>query len=78
MAPDDGLQVDLGGVEPDTYGAVLPYLTGAKAHNITLRELAEVVVASLYNGSDRPRKQVTYGVIRAMGALASHHHRPSH
>jgi DNA polymerase (family 10) len=36
----DGLQVDLRVVEPESWGAALQYFTGSKAHNIQLRGLA--------------------------------------
>jgi DNA polymerase (family 10) len=36
----DGVQVDLRIVEPESFGAALAYLTGSKAHNIRLREMA--------------------------------------
>jgi len=35
-----GLRVDLKVVEPDQFGSVLQHLTGAKAHNVALRESA--------------------------------------
>ncbi|MCB5945609.1 DNA polymerase/3'-5' exonuclease PolX [Acidocella sp. KAb 2-4] len=35
-----GLQVDLRVVPPESYGAALCYFTGAKAHNIALRQIA--------------------------------------
>jgi len=37
----DGVQVDLRVVEPESYGAALAYLTGSKAHNVRLREMAQ-------------------------------------
>ncbi|MBF0493300.1 MAG: DNA polymerase/3'-5' exonuclease PolX [Deltaproteobacteria bacterium] len=36
-----GLQADLRVVAPESYGAALLYLTGSKAHNISLRKLAQ-------------------------------------
>lgn len=36
----DGIQVDLRVVEPDSYGAALLYFTGSKQHNIRLRTIA--------------------------------------
>jgi DNA polymerase (family 10) len=38
---EDGLQVDLRVVAPESFGAALQYFTGSKAHNIKLREWAE-------------------------------------
>lgn len=37
---ENGMQVDLRVVEPDSYGAALQYFTGSKAHNIKLRTIA--------------------------------------
>jgi DNA polymerase (family 10) len=36
----EGVQVDLRVVEPESFGAALAYLTGGKAHNVRLREMA--------------------------------------
>jgi len=38
---EDGTQVDLRVVEPDSYGAALQYFTGSKDHNVKLREIAK-------------------------------------
>jgi len=38
---EEGLQVDLRVVEPESYGAALVYFTGSKAHNIKIRALAQ-------------------------------------
>jgi len=35
-----GVQVDLRVVDPESFGAALAYLTGSKAHNVRLREMA--------------------------------------
>ena len=37
---DQGLQVDLRVVPPESWGAALQYFTGSKAHNVRLREIA--------------------------------------
>jgi len=37
---DEGLQVDVRAVEPDSFGAALLYFTGSKAHNVQLRQRA--------------------------------------
>jgi DNA polymerase (family X) len=37
----DGLQVDLRVVAPETFGAALQYFTGSRDHNVRLRELAK-------------------------------------
>lgn len=37
---ENGMQVDLRVVEPDSYGAALQYFTGSKEHNIKLRTIA--------------------------------------
>lgn len=36
-----GLQIDVRAVEPRSFGAALQYFTGSKAHNITVRRLAQ-------------------------------------
>ncbi len=36
---DEGIQVDLRVIKPESYGAALMYFTGSKDHNIALREL---------------------------------------
>ncbi len=50
----EGIQVDLRVVEEDSFGAALQYFTGAKAHNIKLREMA----------SRRGWKMNEYGLFR--------------
>ncbi len=37
---NEGFQVDLRVVEPDSFGAALAYFTGSQSHNIRLREMA--------------------------------------
>jgi len=37
---EEGIQVDLRVIKPESYGAALMYFTGSKDHNIALRELA--------------------------------------
>ena len=37
---DEGIQVDLRVIKPESYGAALMYFTGSKDHNISLRDLA--------------------------------------
>ncbi|MGR7002147.1 hypothetical protein ACU686_35910 [Yinghuangia aomiensis] len=49
---DQGLQVDLGVLPPESWGAGLQYFTGSKAHNIRTRELA--VRAKLEAAGVRP------------------------
>jgi DNA polymerase (family X) len=51
----EGGQVDLRVVEPESFGAALAYLTGSKAHNVRLRELAQ----------KRGLKINEYGIFRA-------------
>ncbi|MGP3912571.1 DNA polymerase/3'-5' exonuclease PolX [Nonomuraea sp. 10N515B] len=41
LRTDQGLQVDLRVVPPDAWGAAVQYFTGAKAHNIRTREIAQ-------------------------------------
>src|SRR3974390_2754892 len=40
VATVTGLQVDLRGVPPASWGAALQYFTGSRAHNIRTREIA--------------------------------------
>ncbi|MFX1582285.1 MAG: DNA polymerase/3'-5' exonuclease PolX [Promethearchaeota archaeon] len=37
---EEGIQVDIRVIEPESFGAALQYFTGSKAHNISLRRLA--------------------------------------
>jgi len=55
-----GLQIDLRVVAPGSFGAALVYFTGSKAHNITLRRLAQ----------DRGLKINEYGVFRGDERIA--------
>lgn len=55
-----GLQVDLRVVEAAAYGAALCYFTGAKAHNIALRRIAQ----------ERGLKLNEYGVFRGRSRIA--------
>ena len=54
---EDNVQVDLRVVTPASYGAALMYLTGSKAHNIKMREMA----------SKKGLKINEYGVFRVKG-----------
>jgi DNA polymerase (family 10) len=54
---DNGIQVDLRVLPKESYGALLQYFTGSKAHNIQLRELAQ----------DRGLSLSEYGFTRADG-----------
>ena len=54
---EEGLQVDVRVVKPDSFGAALQYFTGSKLHNIKLRELA----------NKRGLKINEYGVFRIKG-----------
>jgi DNA polymerase (family 10) len=55
-----GLQVDVRAVPPESYGAALQYFTGSKAHNISLRRIAQ----------DQGLKLNEYGVFRGARRLA--------
>lgn len=57
---EGGLQVDLRVVREESYGAALIYLTGSKAHNITLRRLAQ----------ERGLKISEYGVFKGDRRIA--------
>ncbi len=55
-----GVQVDLRVVAPESFGAALLYFTGAKAHNIALRRMAQ----------ERGLKINEYGVYRGAQSIA--------
>lgn len=55
-----GLQVDLRVIEPAVYGAALVYFTGSKAHNIAIRQRAQM----------KGLKLSEYGVFKDNGRLA--------
>jgi len=57
---DQGLQVDLRVVEPESFGAAMQYFTGSKDHNVRLRSLAR----------DRGLKVNEYGVYRGDERIA--------
>ena len=38
---EEGIQADIRVIEPQAFGAALPYFTGSKSHNIALRRLAQ-------------------------------------
>jgi len=67
-----GLQVDLRVVESAAYGAALCYFTGAKAHNIALRRIAQEAGLKLneygvFRGSERIAGSTEESVYRALG-----------
>jgi DNA polymerase (family 10) len=57
---EEGLQVDLRVVEPESYGAALVYFTGSKAHNVKIRSI----------GQDKGLKVNEYGVFRGEKRVA--------
>jgi len=57
---EEGLQVDLRVVRPESFGAALQYFTGSKAHNIKIRGIA----------LDRGLKINEYGVFRGARRIA--------
>lgn len=72
MVLKSGLQVDLRVVEPAAYGAALCYFTGAKAHNIALRRIAQEAGLKLneygvFRGSERIAGGTEESVYRALG-----------
>jgi DNA polymerase (family X) len=67
-----GLQVDLRVVEEAAYGAALCYFTGSKAHNITLRRLAQELGFKLneygvFHHRERVAGESEESVYRALG-----------
>lgn len=68
----NGLQVDLRVVAPEAYGAALCYFTGAKAHNIALRKIAQARGLKLneygvFRGKERIAGATEEEVYRALG-----------
>jgi DNA polymerase (family 10) len=55
-----GIQADVRGVPPESFGAALHYFTGSKSHNIAIRKLAQ----------ERGLKINEYGVFRGARRLA--------
>lgn len=69
---DDGLQVDLRVVRPDSFGAALLYFTGSKPHNIALRRIArsrglKLNEYGLYRGDERIAGDAEDAMYRAIG-----------
>lgn len=69
---NNGLQVDLRVVPPESYGAGLQYLTGSKAHSIRLRALAQEKGLKLseygvFRGEKRLAGETEEGVYAALG-----------
>jgi len=67
-----GLQVDLRVVAPESHGAALLYFTGAKAHNIALRRIAQsrglkLSEYGLFRGARRTAGATEASVYRALG-----------
>lgn len=58
----EGIHVDLRVVRPEAYGAALHHFTGAKAHNIALRKIAE----------NRELKINEYGIYQGVKRLGGH------
>jgi DNA polymerase (family 10) len=67
-----GLQVDLRVVAEESYGAALQYFTGSKAHNITIRRIAQkgglkINEYGVYRGEVRIAGENEESVYRAVG-----------
>lgn len=67
-----GMQVDLRVVAPESYGAALCYFTGAKAHNIALRRIAQERGLKLneygvFRGNERVAGETEESVYRILG-----------
>jgi DNA polymerase (family X) len=68
----NGLQVDLRGVPPASFGAAWLYFTGSKAHNIALRRLAQegglkLNEYGLFRGDESIAGETETAVYRALG-----------
>jgi DNA polymerase (family 10) len=69
---DSGIQVDLRVVPRESYGAALHYLTGSKAHNIAVRQLAQARGLKLneygvFRGTKRVGGETEKSVFEAVG-----------
>ncbi|HJV59761.1 MAG TPA: DNA polymerase/3'-5' exonuclease PolX [Albitalea sp.] len=69
---DNGLQVDLRAVAPESFGAAAVYFTGSKAHNIALRRLAQeaglkVNEYGVFRGTQRVAGDTEESVYAAVG-----------
>lgn len=69
---DNGLQVDLRVVPPDSLGAALHYFTGSKAHNIRIRRLGQqaglkINEYGVFEGERRVAGKTEVSVFRAVG-----------
>lgn len=67
-----GMQVDLRVVAPESYGAALCYFTGARAHNIALRRIAQERGLKLneygvFRGNERVAGETEESVYRILG-----------
>ncbi|WP_446901847.1 DNA polymerase/3'-5' exonuclease PolX [Burkholderia sp. YIM B11467] len=68
----NGLQVDLRVVDADAFGAALVYFTGSKAHNITLRRIAQagglkINEYGVFRGDERIAGATEASVYEAIG-----------
>ncbi len=69
---NNGLQVDLRVVPPESYGAALHYFTGSKAHNIKIRTLAreqglKVNEYGVFRGEERVAGEEEEDIFRVLG-----------
>jgi len=69
---EDGLQLDLRVVRPQSYGAALQYSTGSKPHNIRLRDLAKrdglkINEYGLFRGNRRIAGESEKDLYKALG-----------
>jgi DNA polymerase (family 10) len=69
---EEGEQVDLRVIEPDSYGAALQYFTGSKAHNIHLRTICvkkglKLNEYGLFRGEERIAGKTEEEIYEALG-----------
>ncbi len=69
---EDGFQVDLRVVEPESFGAAAHYFTGSKAHNVKIRTLAvkkgiKVNEYGIFKGKKRIASKTEEEVYQALG-----------
>jgi DNA polymerase (family 10) len=69
---ENGIQVDLRVVEPESYGAALLYFIGSKAHNIKLRTIAlekglKINEYGIFRGDEKIAGETEKGIYETLG-----------
>ncbi|HKZ22439.1 MAG TPA: DNA polymerase/3'-5' exonuclease PolX, partial [candidate division Zixibacteria bacterium] len=74
IVTEDGFQVDLRVVEPDSFGAAAHYFTGSKAHNVKIRTMAvrkgiKVNEYGIFKGKRRIASKTEEEVYKSLGMI---------